>query len=953
MFRRLVLAVAFAACAAGPTFAQQNAAPLATTAFGISAAASPTLGVSSTSARQSLLSTVPTVWANNVGTVAACVVLGNSSVVAAYDSTKTKCPGGTIVGPNQTVTFGIAGNADLAAITLSGTTTLDLYEGYQQPIIVGSGGGGGGVVTTSPNGGATGILAVGGAAGSAALAVSAASLPLPTGAATAANQTSPQGTVGAGTAPTNMVVGGGIYNTSAPSPTNGQSVAFQLDSAGRLIVDCSSGCGGSGGTSLADEAGFTQGTTSLTPIGGFYNTSVTNLTAGQAGSVRLTAARLLMVNLTDLEAALGAGTAPSDMIVGGLVYNTSAPSPTNGQSVAFQGDSAGNLKVNVQASALPSNAAQETGGNLATIAGTVTSSVLQTNMKQVNGVATLTGAGATGTGAQRVTTAQDTTTIAGSAPGTAGTPSANVVTVQGTSAGTDIPISIDQTTQGTTNGVQLKTGSALAGAFNAYQGGSAVATGNALYVQPGTSALFSVNLTQVDGTALGAPSAYGTPPGAVNVVGVNANVTASALPTGAATSANQPTNASQASTTSGQTGHLVQGAVTTAAPSYTTGQTDPLSLDTVGNLRVNVTTSALPTGAASASNQTNVQGVVGNATAPADMVVGGAVYNSTPLTLTNGQSSALQADANGYLNVHIQAGAGSGGTAMTDEGTFTQGTTNFTPSGGYYNSSPVSLTSGQGGALRVTATRLLMANLPDIEAALGAGTAPSDMIVTGLQYNTSAPTPTNGQTVAAQGDSSGNLKTNVQASVPEGTTADSAYGGSGSASVISILKGIYAAATGAVPAGTNTIGKVDVLGNAGAAFDGATGSAAPSNATQAGAVSSGNLVGIVQADNSVAINISTATTTQLVALASGKKIYVTSYDVIAGGTGNITFEYGTGTNCGTGTTALTGAYNLTAQAGLAIGAGLGPVMIVPAGNALCALTSAAVQMSGRFAYTQF
>lgn len=104
---------------------------------------------------------------------------------------------------------------------------------------------------------------------------------------------------------------------------------------------------------------------------------------------------------------------------------------------------------------------------------------------------------------------------------------------------------------------------------------------------------------------------------------------------------------------------------------------------------------------------------------------------------------------------------------------------------------------------------------------------------------------------------------------------------------------------------------------------------------------------------SAAINISTATTTQLVALASGKAIYVTAMDVVAGGTGNITFEYGTGTNCGTGTTVLTGAYNLVAQSGLAKGNGAGAVWIVPAGNALCALTSAAVQMSGSVSYAQF
>lgn len=107
------------------------------------------------------------------------------------------------------------------------------------------------------------------------------------------------------------------------------------------------------------------------------------------------------------------------------------------------------------------------------------------------------------------------------------------------------------------------------------------------------------------------------------------------------------------------------------------------------------------------------------------------------------------------------------------------------------------------------------------------------------------------------------------------------------------------------------------------------------------------------ADASAAINVSTATTTQLVALSSGKKIYVSAIDVIAAGTGNITFVYGTGSNCGTGTTSLTGAYNLTAQAGISKGNGLGAVLVVPASNALCVTTSAAVQMSGAVAYAQY
>jgi hypothetical protein len=51
---------------------------------------------------------------------------------------------------------------------------------------------------------------------------------------------------------------------------------------------------------------------------------------------------------------------------------------------------------------------------------------------------------------------------------------------------------------------------------------------------------------------------------------------------------------SQASTTSGQKGTLVQGAVTTAAPTYTTAQTNPLSLTTAGALRVDGSAATQP-----------------------------------------------------------------------------------------------------------------------------------------------------------------------------------------------------------------------------------------------------------------------------------------------------------------------------------------------------------------------
>lgn len=102
------------------------------------------------------------------------------------------------------------------------------------------------------------------------------------------------------------------------------------------------------------------------------------------------------------------------------------------------------------------------------------------------------------------------------------------------------------------------------------------------------------------------------------------------------------------------------------------------------------------------------------------------------------------------------------------------------------------------------------------------------------------------------------------------------------------------------------------------------------------------------------IDISTATTTLLVSGTVGKSTLVTAWDVVAGGTGNFTLEVGatTTTPCDTGTTKKTGPYPLAAQAGLAKGNGEGVVIAVPAGDDLCAVTSAAVQYSGSVTYTQ-
>lgn len=104
---------------------------------------------------------------------------------------------------------------------------------------------------------------------------------------------------------------------------------------------------------------------------------------------------------------------------------------------------------------------------------------------------------------------------------------------------------------------------------------------------------------------------------------------------------------------------------------------------------------------------------------------------------------------------------------------------------------------------------------------------------------------------------------------------------------------------------------------------------------------------------SIAIEISTATTTRLVLGITSQQIYVTSFNVVAAGTGNIQLISGTGATCGTGTVNVTGNYNLTAQQGLAQGTGVGAILVVGSGLSLCAVTSANVGMPGSLSYDQF
>ncbi len=241
----------------------------------------------------------------------------------------------------------------------------------------------------------------------------------------------------------------------------------------------------------------------------------------------------------------------------------------------------------------------------------------------------------------------------------------------------------------------------------------------------------------------------------------------------------------------------------------------------------------------------------------------------------------------------------------------------------------------------------LTAALANYTMTQGAGTTFGSIVVSTVHYAQQLlcdpTTPTQCTGVDASGNASVNVKTSVlpngaatsanqssqitqetATAAALGTTADATCGtATGTCSLIALQK--FANNTNPVlAAGPNTIGNVGA--------DPSSGKGTPAMAFLA---------------------LPATTTTQIIALSGTKTTYVTFSKLFAGGTVNVTLKYGTGTNCGTGTTTLEGPYPLIAQTGWTEQGGVGPVLIVPSGQALCVTTDASVSGGIKMIYQQF
>lgn len=91
-------------------------------------------------------------------------------------------------------------------------------------------------------------------------------------------------------------------------------------------------------------------------------------------------------------------------------------------------------------------------------------------------------------------------------------------------------------------------------------------------------------------------------------------------------------------------------------------------------------------------------------------------FNDSATTLTQGQEGEFRSTASRALHVNLRDASGNQVTPASfpaDESTWTAGTTTFDPIGGAFNDSAAALTSGQQGTTRSTANRALHMNIRD------------------------------------------------------------------------------------------------------------------------------------------------------------------------------------------------------------------------------------------------
>src|SRR6266478_4105866 len=448
-------------------------------------------------------------------------------------------------------------------------------------------------------------------------------------------------------APTTAFIIGGVYNVTSPAPTPGQALPLQIDANGNILVNIAAGA--ASGTQYAD------GTTQATPTG---TVALGKNPSNILHSISLDASGNLNVNIA---AGASSGVQFADNAASGAT-------PTGTLSMGWD-------SVNSKVRALKVDASQDLlvafpSAQAVTLASTTITGTVVVTQSTSPWVVSLASTTITGT----VSVTQGTTpwTIQGNSASGA-VKAGNPVQIGGVFNTAQPTVTTGQTVEGqmTARGAQIVAPGIDGFAVSL---GSTTITGTVAVTQ--STSPWVVNITQLASTALGAPQTFGTAPTGV-VVGTSSDIYAA----GTLVRSNQTTTAAGVvdvnvvgilgvtnSVTNGLFISITDGTTKAGVIVATTAlKTDMSSI--AGTATVAAIAGVQKVGISGAAAAT-LDAVITAATAPANALATLAVNNTTPPSLTTGQSVAAQCDYEGSLFVKPirRAQTVSKGTAITTIG---------------------------------------------------------------------------------------------------------------------------------------------------------------------------------------------------------------------------------------------------------------------------------------------
>src|SRR5271165_774281 len=480
----------------------------------------------------------------------------------------------------------------------------------------------GGVATTLGQKAMAASIPVAIASDQSAVPISAASLPLPTGAATSANQT------------TEITA----LTALEANQTNGTQVT---SITGTLPLP----------TGAATAANQTNGSQETQIVQG-GNTA----TVSAAGALKVDGSAVIQpVSAASLPLPAGASTSALQSNV------QSAPGTPQTTAITIQGNASG-IAVPISGSVTATNSANGNTGSAVPVQATQVGGTDGTNLRalSVNTSGQLNVNNISGTVSLPTGAATDAhlTNVQSSI----GTSATTAITVQGAASGVDLPVSINASITVPISGVVIADIKDSAGLSLNSNGAGALTIAGITAAGSGASS----GLVTVQGNASGTP------------IPISGSVTASG--TVAATQSGtwtvQPGNTANTTpwlTTINQGGNSATVTASNALKVDGSAVTQPVSgtvtvtQSTAANLNATVTgtvaatqsgtwnvnnvsgTVSLPTGASTSALQSSVQGSVSAGTAATNSQLSGAVYSSSTPSLTNGQQIALQVNSSGSL----------------------------------------------------------------------------------------------------------------------------------------------------------------------------------------------------------------------------------------------------------------------------------------------------------------